>query len=48
LPVKLIVLAILLFLIGMFVLGMPPSVGAFDYTRNIPISEAVAASLTAD
>lgn len=48
LPVKVIVLAITSFLIGMFVLGMPPSAGAFDYTRNIPISEAIAASLTAN
>jgi hypothetical protein len=48
LPVKLIVVAIMSFLIGMFVLGMPPSAGAFDYTRNIPISEAVTASLTAN
>ena len=48
LPVKLIVIAITSFLIGMFVLGMPPTAGAFDYTRKIPISEAVAESLTAD
>lgn len=47
-PVKLSVLAVMSFLIGMFVLGVPPSLGYFDYTRDIPISEAIAASLTAN
>ena len=35
------VIVFALFILGMFLLGLPPLSGAVDYTRNIPLHEII-------
>ncbi len=48
LPVKLMVLGVSVFLMGMYVLGLPPATNTHGFIEVVPFTEAVRAAINAD
>jgi len=48
LPVKLTVLGVSMFLMGMYVLGLPPAANSHNFVEEIPFTDAVRAAINAD